>query len=168
MGYHESITVRRTYVEGFNEPRGTLVPGVHYYRPALPSILDIVRLTDEMLIPAYACNLGGGSPQFSNTPCRDECPNLAHPCSSTPPTKLFGGYRMLQALFMNEVSNLLPGFCAPSGRWCLSSASFSTALTKSPVRKDSSVCLCVSSPRGHFRSTSSRKIFPLLVPRTII
>ena len=73
------------------------------YRPAHRRSVD----------PYLPCNLGTGGSKFPNTPRRDNCPSLANPCPSAPRTKLFGGYPMLQALFMNDVSNLLPGVLRP-------------------------------------------------------
>jgi len=41
----------RGYTYNIIRAVGTLVPGVHYYSPAPPSILVIARLTDKVLTP---------------------------------------------------------------------------------------------------------------------
>ena len=109
------------------------------YRPAHRRSVD----------PDLPCNLCGVTSRFSNTPCRDDCPSLANPCPSTPRTKLFGGYPMLQALFMNDVSNLLLGVLRPQLPKVPFLRFFQYGIDEITHPQDSLVGLCVSSRRSH-------------------
>jgi hypothetical protein len=60
-----------------------------------------------------------------------------------PRTKLFGGYPMLQALFMNDVNNLLPGVLRPQLPKVPFLRSFRYGIDEITRPQDSLVCLCL-------------------------